>query len=92
MKLSLFHHGYQGKHERGQIPRQRESDDDAPRGASGPRGADEREAQEEQGDVTLVSRQPSAADQPAESLQSRSPGPSGPRVLPKPGEAPTLER
>ena len=71
MKLPLFHHGYQGKHERGQIPRQRESDDDAPRSASELRGADEREAQEEQGDVTLASRQP-AADQPADSLQSRS--------------------
>ena len=91
MKLPLFHHGYQGKHERGQIPRQRQSDDDAPRGASEPRGADEREAQEEQADVTLVSRQPAVADQPTDSLQTLSPGPSGRRVLPKPGMTQTLE-
>jgi len=65
MKLPLFHHAYQGKHERGQIPRQRESED-APSGASASRGADERETQEDQADVALPMR-PAIADQPADS-------------------------
>ncbi len=41
MKLPLFRHGYQGKHQRGQIPRQRTAD---PAELS---SADEREAREE---------------------------------------------
>ena len=42
MKLPLIHHGYQGKHKRGQIPRQR---DDEP----ALRAVEKQETQEEQG-------------------------------------------
>ena len=68
--MKLFHHGYQGKHQRGQVPQQRDDDPRLP-------AADEQETQEGQERVRdllpeagtqgtdLPAQRPSAADQPA---------------------------
>jgi hypothetical protein len=70
--MKLFHRGYQGKHERGQVPPQRDAD-------TRQRAADDQEAQERVSDpmpdagtrgADLPAQRPSAAD---ESTDSPSP-------------------
>jgi hypothetical protein len=68
MKLPLIRPGYQPKHKRGQVPRQREDD-------SALRAVEEQEIREEQGLTDLLDlpgqRPPFATDEPADSPQSR---------------------
>ena len=75
--MKLFRHGYQGKHERGQVPRQRD-DDSRPRPAAGEREAKEgreRASDPEPGTGTrqadLPAQRRPAADEPADSSQPR---------------------
>jgi len=69
--MKLFHRGYQGKHERGQVPRQREA-------GTRQRAADDQEAQERVSDPILEDRalgpdlpaqRPSPADESTGSSQ-----------------------
>ena len=59
--MKLFHHGYRGKHERGQVPPQRDDD-------PGPHAVDDQEAQEGQERVS----DPRPADLPAQRRPPRS--------------------
>ncbi|MCW2929518.1 MAG: hypothetical protein JWM19_480 [Actinomycetia bacterium] len=78
--MKLFHRGYQGKHERGQVPQQRDTDTRQP-AADDQDTQDTQEAQERLSDpkpdastrgADLPAQRPSATDESTDSSQPRS--------------------
>jgi hypothetical protein len=63
--MKLFHHGYQGKHARGQVPRQRDDEGDKERASDPMSDASDARAQ----GTDLPAQRPPTADESADSSQ-----------------------